>query len=149
MPLLRWVSFVHTLVKPIHSGHSIDYFDGGNGDDILAGDCVLIDFNGLGHLMWMTSINTDVGQDDILSGGKGNDILIGSNGDDTLYGEEDIDVLIGDSVTLTFHSPSSSLVDENNATERLWGTPAGISSAACEHGGDDKIFGGPGPVNYM
>ena len=127
----------------------MDFFDGGADDDILSGDCVFIDFDENGKLMWLTSINTDVGQDDTLSGGLGNDVLIGSFGNDTLYGEEDMDILVGDSATLTVHSPNSSTFYDSNATERLWGSPSKIVSNACEHGGDDKIFAGPGPVNYM
>lgn len=128
----------------------MDFFDGGDDDDVMSGDCVFIDFDEDGHLMWMTSINTDIGQDDILSGGFDNDVLIGSFGNDTLYGEQGMNVLVGDSASLTFHFPSNvSSSGENNANERLWGSPAKITSIACDHGGDDKIYGGPGPVNYM
>ena len=148
VPNFNFFVFICNTCTHLHRGFSTDLFNGDADNDILAGDCVYIDFNEDGRLIWVTSISTGVGQDDVLTGGMDNDILIGAYGNDTLFGVEGMDVLVGDAATITIHPPRSSF-DNETSNELLWGSPALITSIACEHGGDDMIYGGVGPVNYM
>jgi Ca2+-binding RTX toxin-like protein len=83
------------------AGIGNDLVDGADGDDVLLGDNGQITLEG-GLLTLVTSIPSDVGGNDVISGGNGGDILIGGESNDTLLGGSDFDILFGDNGLVRF-----------------------------------------------
>ena len=96
--------------------------------DIVLGDSGTANFDSEGRIDEIFSIDTDIGDDDVISTGGGNDIVFGGTAQDTITTESGDDIALGDSGHATFNSEP--------------GTPIRILTITPTIGDKDTIYAG-------
>ena len=74
------------LSNRIISGKGNDYIDGGDGNDTLYGEGGALDANQIKIILDDNLLNSSVGGNDTLIGGRGQDTIYGGAGNDNLFG---------------------------------------------------------------
>ncbi|HEX8198869.1 MAG TPA: hypothetical protein VF590_00135, partial [Isosphaeraceae bacterium] len=117
-------------------GNGADDLDGGEGYDILLGDSGRIQLS-FGQIISISTTDSSLGGNDMLTGGGGNDIAMGGYGRDSMVGDTGRDLLIGDGALVTL---AGGLLASIATTD-----PSIGDSDTLDGGGDDDILlGGAG-----
>jgi Ca2+-binding RTX toxin-like protein len=124
-------------------GSSIDHLDGGDGNDLAAGDCVSIVYDANHFIASITSTYTSFGKQDNITLGDGDNFAIGGYGGDWIWAGNGSDIVVGDSAEILFY-------EETPLPDSLfWNVPKSITTIDCEYSGEDHLFGGDGEVDYI
>jgi Ca2+-binding RTX toxin-like protein len=120
-------------------GAGADSITTGSGDDIAIGDLGRVDFTSAGLLTSVSTTDSTVGGNDILSLGAGANVAFGGAGNDLITSGDDRDILVGDNGSATFNPAALVLINIRTANP----SDAGADTINAGNG-NNVVLGGTG-----
>ena len=121
----------------VFGGYGSDQITSLGGNDYVAGDNAHTVFTS-GAPTYFTTINPEIGGDDVIDAGDGNNVVLGGFGNDTITTGSGVDFILGDNGNVTF--TTAGVITYAITTDWTLGGNDTIRSG----GGNDYIFGGTG-----